>query len=338
MIIDAHSHMMSTQVLKQMANIGGEWAKERVEWGAALAQRKPHFTNVDLRLEQLDRNGIALQVVTPQRCYDCNLIPVDESAQLAYARILNNGMAKLMEESKGRLIAAGTIPMGGIEQGGREEMERAVRTLDLKAISIPSNVNGKPIDLPEFEPFWAQAADMDIPVYIHPIDPVNTVSRPYEADYDLIHNFGWPFETTLNLARLVFSGIMERYPTLKVVSHHLGGGLIPFYWGRILETYEPENQRQNYGGQAPVLPRPLFDYFSRFYYDTAVGGNAAAIRCAYDVFGADRLIFATDAPWGPGTGEFRLAEYPKVIDSLGLPEDDRKKILADNTRRMLNLD
>jgi len=114
--------------------------------------------------------------------------------------------------------------------------------------------------------------------------------------------------------------------------------MIPFYWGRTLETYEPENQRRNYGGQVEVLPRPLFDYFSRFYYDTAVGGSAPAIRCAYEVFGADQLIFATDAPWGPGSGEFRLAEYPKVIESLGLPEEDKKKILADNARRMLNLD
>jgi aminocarboxymuconate-semialdehyde decarboxylase len=217
-------------------------------------------------------------------------------------------------------------------------MERAIKTLGLKAIGIVSSMNGNPIDLPEFEPFWAQAAELDIPVYIHPKNPSSTTGRSYEAEYDLIHNFGWPFETVLMLSRLVFSGIMERYPALKVVSHHLGGGMIPFYWGRTLETYEPENQRRNYGGQTQVLPKPLFDYFSRFYYDTAVGGSAPAIRCAYEVFGADQLIFATDAPWGPGTGEFRLAEYPKVIESLGLPEEDKRKIFADNARKMLNLD
>jgi len=86
------------------------------------------------------------------------------------------------------------------------------------------------------------------------------------------------------------------------------------------------------------LPKPLFDYFSRCYYDAAVGGSAPAIRCAYEVFGADQLVFATDAPWGPESGEFRLAEYPKTIESLGLPEQDKKKILTENTHRMFDSD
>ena len=338
MIIDAHSHMMNRQYFDRLADKGGKWSKERAKWGLALSQRKPQFTNVAERLGQLNRNSIDFQVVTPQHTFDCNNMPSDTTTQLAYARVLNDGMAALMEESKGRLIAAGTIPMAGMEQGGRQEMERAVKTLGLKAIGIISNIQGKPVDLPEFEPFWAQAAELDVPVYIHPHDPASTTGRSYEADYDLIHNFGWPFETVLMLSRLVFSGVMERYPTLKVVSHHLGGGLVPFYWGRILETYEPENQKQNYGGQTPELPKPLFEYFSRFYYDTAVGGSAPAIKCTYDVFGADRMVFASDAPWGPGSGEFRLAEYPKSIESLDISDEDKRKIFAENARKMLNLD
>jgi len=288
-------------------------------------------------VEQLDRNGIALQVVTPIP-FDSNLLPGDVAAQLAYRRVLNDSMANLMEDSKGRLITAGTIPMAGFEQDSRQEMERAIKTLGLKAISTVSNINGKPLDSREFEPFWASALEMDIPVYIHPNDTVDTTGRSYEAEYDLVHNFGWPFETVLMLSRLVFPGVMERYPTLKVVGHHLGGGMIPFYLGRTLETYEPEDQKEIYGGQVKPLTKPLFDYFSRFYYDTGVGGSAPAIRCAYEMFGADHIIFATDSPWEPGSGEFRLAEYPKVIESLDLPKEDKKRIFADNARRMLNLD
>ncbi len=337
MIIDAYAHMLNSQLFDWLADKGGKWAREKVDWGLAVCKRKPHFTDIALRVEQLDRNGIDLQVVTPPHTFDSNLLPGGITAQLAYARVLNDSMAKLTEDSKGRLIAAGTVPMAGFDQGSRQEMERAIKALGLKAIAVASNINGVPLDSPKFEPFWAQAAEMDVPIYIHPNDPAETTGRSYEAEYDLIHNFGWPYETVLMLSRLVFSGIMERYPTLKVVSHHLGGGMIPFYWGRILETYEPENQRDNYGGQVEVLPRPLFDYFSRFYYDTAVGGSAPAIRCAYEVFGADHIIFATDGPWGAGTGEFRLAEYPKVIESLGLSKEDTGKIFAGNTQRLLNL-
>ncbi|MDP2932181.1 MAG: amidohydrolase family protein [Chloroflexota bacterium] len=338
MIIDAHAHMMNGKFFEQMASKGGKWGTDRAKDDRAVAGRKPHFASVPERLEQLDRNNITRQVVTPHSSDDCNLLPGDIAAQLAYARVINDGMAALMEESKGRLIAAGAIPMGGFEKGSRQEMERAIKTLGLKAIGIVSNIRGKPVDAPEYESFWACCAEMSVPVYIHPIDPVASRDRPYEAQYDLIHNFGWPFETTLMLARLVFSGIMERYPTLKVVSHHLGGGMIPFYMGRTLETYEPENQRQNYGGQTQPLPKPLFEYFSRFYYDTAVGGSAPAVKCAYEVFGAGQLVFASDAPWGPGSGEFRLREYPKVIQSLDIPAADKEKILAGNARRMLNLD
>jgi aminocarboxymuconate-semialdehyde decarboxylase len=189
------------------------------------------------------------------------------------------------------------------------------------------------LDSPEFIPFWAQAKEMDIPVYIHPTDPAGFSDRPYEKEYDLAHNFGWPFETILMMSRLVFSGILDRFPTLKIITHHLGGGL-PFFFGRVNETYAPQKQEVTIG---KTMQKPLDEYFSLFYYDTAVGGSAAAIRCAYDVFGADKLLFATDAPFGPGTGEARLAEYPKVIESLGLPEADKNKIFADNVRKLFKL-
>ena len=334
MIIDAHTHGYHGKYIDQLATAGGNWAKQNLTGLLAQTRNKPHFFDVALRLELLDRNTIDLQVVTPGHSLDSNLLPGNVAAQLAMARAINDNMARLMEDSKGRLLASGSIPLASFEQGGRQEMERAIGTLGLKAISIPTNLRGKPPDLPEFEPFWAQAAEMNVPVYIHPNDPVGRTDRSYEAEYDMIHNFGWPFETVLILSRLVFSGIMERYPSLKVVSHHLVGGMIHFFWGRINETYEPANQQRTIGR---VLPKPLFDYFSRFYYDTAVGGSAPAIRCAYEVFGADQLIFATDFPWGPGSGESRLVNYPELIKSLGFSDADNKKIFEDNARRVLNL-
>ena len=301
MIIDAHAHMAHGQYLDPLITAGADWAKKKITWLLEQTRTtgKPYF-DVAIRVEQLDRNGIGLQVVTPSHLLDSNLLPGDVTAQLDFAQALNENMAKLMEDSKGRLLGIGSIPLAEFEQGGRQKMERAIKTMGLKGVSVPSNINGKPLDMPEFEPFWASAADMGIPIFIHPNDPVGRTDRSYEAEYDLMHNFGWPFETALALSRLVFSGIMERYPTLKVVSHHLGGGMIPFYWNRILETYESENQKQIYGGQAPVLTKPLLDYFSRFYYDTAVGGSAPAIRCTCEVFGVEPIAFRYGCPMGTG--------------------------------------
>jgi aminocarboxymuconate-semialdehyde decarboxylase len=213
-------------------------------------------------------------------------------------------------------------------------MERVVKRLGLKAVAIPSNIRGKAVD--EFEPFWAMAEELDVPVYIHPMDPVSTQGRPYEGQYDLIHNLGWPFETTLMLNRLVFSGIMERYPKLKVVSHHMGG-MVPFFLGRTEETYERGNQKDFYGGAVLNLEKPVGEYFRMFYYDTAIGGSGPAVRCAYESLGPNCIVFATDSPWGPGTGEFRLRDYPKMIKALHLPEKDEGKIFYENAQRMLGL-
>jgi len=334
MIIDAHTHGFHGGYLDQLADIGGDWARKEITSTREMAKVRPQYLDVAFRVEQLNRYGIDLQVVTPGHTLDVNLFPGDATAKLAYARALNDNMARLMEDSKGKLITIGTIPLTTFEQGGSQEMQRAIKTLGLKGVSIVSNIDGNPIDLPEFEPFWAEAAEMDIAIYIHPRDPVGRTDRRYEADYDLVHNFGWPFETVLMLSRLVFSGVMERYPTLKIVSHHLGGGMIPFFWGRINETYEPSGQQRTIGR---VMPKPLFDYFSLFYYDTAVGGSAGAIRLTCELFGADRLVFATDAPFGPEKGEGRLASYPNVIRSIGLSEAENEKIFSGNARKVLNL-
>ncbi|MDP2643327.1 MAG: amidohydrolase family protein [Desulfobacterales bacterium] len=335
MIIDSYSHGYYGKYLDQLVEAGGDFLKQTLDRIRHILQKKPSLVDISLRMKLLDKYGIDRQLLTTIHTMDCNLFPGDQAGQLVIAKAVNEHMARITEDSKGRLLAAGNVPLADFEKGGRQEMDRAIQTLGLKAVMINSNFNGKPIDLPEFEPFWAHAAQMNVPVYIHPNHPAGTTDRSYEDQYGLIHNFGWPYETVLALARLVFSGIMERYPTLKVVSHHLGGGMIPFFMGRTNESYSPEEQQKCFGR---VLPRPLEEYFSRFYYDTAVGGSAPAVRCAYEVFGADRIIFATDFPLGPGTGEDRLAQYPEVIRSLGLSEAETRAIFSGNARRVIHLD
>ena len=333
MIIDAHAHMYHETYLQWLETEGGIQGRARARRLQEGIKRRPHTTNVSLRLEQLDRNGIDFQVVTPPAG---GAISGFDDNPLATAMVINDGMARLMEESKGRLIAGAAVPLTAFEQGGIKEMDRAIKRLGLKAVTVPSHLEGRPPDV--LESFWSQAARMDVPVYIHPVSPEKHIDRPYEGEYDLSRNFGWPFETMLSLSRLVFSGIMERYPTLKVVGHHLGGG-IPFFWGRTNESYDLTNPAHSSVNEVigRGLSKPLFDYFSLFYYDTAIGGSAAATRCACEVFGTDRLIFATDAPNGPGSGEVRLATYPGIIRSLDLSEQDTDKILAGNARRMLGL-
>ena len=241
-------------------------------------------------------------------------------------------MSRIRDDSEGKMLPAASIPIADFEKIGLKEMDRAIDTLGLIGVNLPSNLNGKPLDLPEFEAFWAYAAQTGVPVFIHPHDPSGHNDRAYEAEYSLNISLGWPFEIMLTLCRIVFSGLLDRYPDLKIVTH-MGGGL-PFYWGRLNETYHPAQQARTIGR---VLPKPLIDYFSKFYYDIAIGGNAAAIKCAYEIFGGSRIVFATDAPWGPETGEFRLKAYQNAIESLNLSSDENRKILCDNAARLINL-
>jgi len=328
MIIDAHAHAVHGKYLDLVYDAGGDWIKDKT---AFLHRIKPQIFDIPLRLQWLERNDIDFQVVTAHHTLDCNLFPGHAVAKLKLARAINDNLSRISEDSKGKMIPVASIPMVDFQKYGIKEMDRAITTLGFKGVNLPSNLNGKPLDLPEFEAFWAYASQMNAPVFIHPHDPAGQSDRSYEAEYSLTISLGWPFEIMLTLCRIVFSGLLDRYPNLKIVTH-MGGG-IPFYWGRLNETYHPEQQSRTIGR---VLPRPLIDYFSRFYYDTAIGGNASAIKCAYEIFGSSQIIFATDAPWGPDTGEFRLKKYQKAIESLKLSSEDNQRIFCDNAKSLLN--
>lgn len=330
MVIDAYTHMVPPSTLEPLAEHGGDWGRETAETFRGIADDRPHFVDLEARLELLGRSDIDRQVIAPDGRADCNLF-AEDGDKLAYARAVNDGMAEVADASDGRLVGVGNVPMDAADGEGRDEMERAVEDLGLAGFAIPTNARGRPVDDPDFEAFWATVEELDVPVWMHPADPPSTEGRPYEVVYDLMHNFGWPFETTLMLTRLVFSGHLDRYPELKVVSHHLGG-MVPFFLGRSMETYSAPRDR------TPELPRPIEEYYRQFYYDTAVGGSTAAIRCAYEELGASQLVLATDAPFGPDGGEFRLFEYPGVVDDLDLPAEDEEAILGGNIAEAIGLD
>jgi aminocarboxymuconate-semialdehyde decarboxylase len=332
MIIDAFTHILPALYLNKLVSLDSS-IKKRYASIERMARERPLFIDVARRIGLLEKYGIDIQLVTP--IPDCNNIPVSSKETLLdLCRACNDEMAKIMDEGRGRLFGAASVPLELLEDGGLREMERAIEVLGLKAFALQSHVKGQPLDSMHFRPFWDRVAALGVPVYVHPTNPAGWGDRPYEKEYDMTHVFGWPFETTLTLSRLVFSGIMEQYPNLKIVSHHLGGGIIPFLFGRIEESYPPENQERLLGR---VLSKPLKELFGRFYYDTAVGGSTAAIKCAHEVFGAENILFATDTPFGPGGGTLRLETYPSLITSMNLPEGDEKKILGENAKKLFGL-
>ena len=330
MIVDAYTHMIHPDVPEAVVEDGGAWGERAMETFERFAGNRPQLIDLDTRLDQLADTAIDRQVITPPHWFDPNTAP-DDVDRTALTRTINDGMARLADASNGQLIALGVAPMDAIGDGGREELDRALDDLGLRGFLVPSNARGRPLDDPAFEDFWAAVEARDVPVYLHPADPPSDEGRPYETDYDLQHNFGWPFETTLMLTRLIFSGVLDRYPDLDIVSHHLGG-MVPFFMGRTTETYQTPREA------TPELDRPIADYYRRFYYDTAIGGSEAAIRCGLAEVGADRMLLATDAPFGPPPGVVRLYEYPDLIEGMDLDADDEAAILGGNAASLFDLD
>lgn len=336
MIIDAYTHITPIRYLKQLGMRIGEPARAAIERLEHAGEKYRHFWDVGERVRVLKEYGIDHQVVAVHHFIDPNNWAEGELL-LELCRVLNDEMAEICKRSGEALIGIGAAPLNALDIGGREEMRRAVRELGLRGFMVETNVRGVPID--KFEAFWEEANELSCAVYVHPNDPHEKSCRSYEDEYDMMHVFGWPFETTLILTRLVFSGTLLRNPNVKVVAHH-AGGMIPFFAGRINESYSRLSFQLRPEQTLGVLSSgEAIDHFKtgQILYDTAVGGNPHAIMCAISVFGHDKMVFATDFPWGPNGGLSRLERYPKIVESLGLDADQLEDVFFRNASRLLRI-
>jgi uncharacterized protein len=168
-------------------------------------------------------------------------------------------------------------------------------------------------------------------VWIHPTRSPIWSDYPVEAQskYGIWWSLGWPYETSVAMARLVYSGCFDRYPDLKIITHH-AGAMVPHFAGRLASPIEDPDRE----GIMASLKRDPMDYFRQFYADTAMFGAAHAVRCAVDFFGADHVLFGTDMPLG---GPNVVADTIADINSLGLTDDDTSAIFAGNALRLLGL-
>lgn len=334
-IIDAHSHMTTKAYLKRL----GEFSDPEII-GALAGQQKlcnayPQFYDVEARLRDLDNYQIKSQVITQNPRIDPNNFRLIDEELIELSRDSNDCVAECQNDSIGRLYGLGTAPLSLSDSSAQlEEMRRAMHDLGLRGFLVLSNIRGVPID--KFRDFWKNADSLSAPVYVHPANPPRGQTRSYEDEFDLVVTFAWPFETALILSRLIFTGVAKDHPNVKIVSHHLGGN-VTFLEGRINEVYsEPSRPIQKERITSEATLRPLIDYYKRFYYDTAIG-STAAVRCGYDIFGAERMIFATDYPYGMDGGKFRLATYPEMVSKAGMSKNELEQIFEGNVTRLLRL-
>jgi aminocarboxymuconate-semialdehyde decarboxylase len=199
--------------------------------------------------------------------------------------------------------------------------------LDMAGIQVFANVEGRNLDEPEFRPYFEKANETGIPIWIHP-----QIREEWSVEFVLDKIFGWIFDTSLAMSRLVFSGMMEKYPDLKIITHHMGA-MIPHFSERIKGFYNAGIfPRANF---APLSKDPLV-YFKKFYGDTVLNGSSHAFECGYRFFGPDQIVFATDYPFGPEKGETWVADTLKQVqDADFLGEAEKDMIMGGNFERLI---
>lgn len=301
-------------------------------------QRLRPLLDVDARLRLLDEFGDIQQVLSLAQPPIELLAPPDRSPELA--RIANDSMAEVCRRHPDRFPAfIASLPMNNVE-ASLAEIDRNVRELGARGIQIFTNVAGRPLSDPEFRPVFERMAAHDLPVWIHPMRSAqfSDYASEKESQAEIWFMFGWPYETTACMTRLIYSGIFDALPGLKIISHHMGG-MIPYFQGKIRLTYSQiffgETERNPLAEKAG-LKKPPLDYFRMLYADTALG-EIAPTRCGHAFFGTERCLFATDAPFDAEQGRFLMRGTIEAVSALDIPKAEKDAIFAGNARRLLRL-
>ena len=251
------------------------------------------------------------------------------------ARIGNDSMAELCARHPERFPAfVATVSLLDPEAAVREA-ERAIHQLGARGVQIFTNIAGKPLDLPEFAPLFAAMAAHDLPIWLHPARSAAHADYASESQsrFEMWWCFGWPYETSVAMARLVFSGLFDRHPGLKIITHH-GGGMIPQFDGRVgpgMAILGSRTADEDLSGVLPALKRPHLDYFRDFFADTAMFGSGTGLPASFAFFGPSQMVFATDAPFGP------VAPQLAALEALELSPADRHALMRGNAERLLKL-
>ena len=274
---------------------------------------------LDERLRDMDDMGLDMQLVMPPppQCY--YTVPVEIGVKAT--RVLNDGIAEYVARKPDRFVALGTVPM----QDGKEaaaELERSMKTLGFKGAQVLTNVGGKELSDPAFAPFWAKAEELGALIVIHP----NGFTEGQRfAKYYFNNVIGNPLDTTMALHYLIFDGVLERHPKLKILAVH-GGGYLAGYSGRIDHAWGARSDVAN------NLPKPPTSYLKQVYFDTVVF-TEHQLEYLIKVFGADHIIMGTDYP-------FDMADYDPVGHVTGTESLDAKTVAAicgGNAKRLLGL-
>ncbi|MGH3585539.1 MAG: amidohydrolase family protein [Pseudonocardia sp.] len=328
MKVDAYSHILPARYFERMSEI----ATDR----AALKRwfELPALHDVDARLRMMDEFGDDYQQILTLSSPPIELLAGPEDSG-ALARLANETMRELCDTYPDRFPAfVASLPMNNPD-AALAETAFAIDELGARGVQVFTNVSGRPLDDPDFLPIFDELARRDLPIWMHPARSATFPDYRTEdsSKYEIWWALGWPYETSAAMARMVFSGLFDRHPNLKIITHHMGA-MIPYLEGRIglgwSDQLGSRTADADYGRLRRQLAHRPLDYFRRFYADTSLSGSAIGTRCGLDFFGVDHVLFGTDCPFDPEGGPMFIRETIKVLDALDITDEERDRIYHGN--------
>ena len=338
MIIDFQAHIFPRSYLDEMKRLDGAVILEAPDpysgmsyfYDKKLKCRINTVTfqgqNIERRLEHMDRLGVDIHVLTiPAPGAD----RFEGEDAVKIARVANDAIAEIARKHPKRFVGFFTLPTSNVK-ASLDELERSVNELGLKGFGCFANLNGQALDREELFPMDERLAKYKLPVYVHPTAPLATEATGIDIMPTLI--FGWAFDSTVAMTRLVYGRVLEQFPEINFVVADVGG-VLAFFAQRAINIYSgrTEEIRQRYG----LKENPL-DSFRRFYVDTA-DHPASTLRCVKDFFSTERMVLGTNYPYGPEEGCLLVKNSLKAIDGLELNTTEREKILGGNAARILGI-
>jgi aminocarboxymuconate-semialdehyde decarboxylase len=325
MIVDFHNHYYPEAYLAELEKGRSTVTVARDGEGRTLIQYPGDYNvvvrghrNLEERIQVMDRAGIDVQafsLTTPG-------VHVEEPARgVELAQVVNDAFAEGAARYPGRFAPLAALPLQ-VPEAAVREAERALDSLGHRGVLLFSHVNDMHLDDPAYEPLFALLEEREAPIFIHPTSP-----RALEGieEYRLTAVLGFLFDTTVAVARLIYAGVLERYPRLKLVLGHLGGTL-PYLVERMDRGFEAYSECREH------ISRPPSEYLKGMYLDT-VNFQPDALRMALAFMGPDRLVLGTDFPHEVGN----VARAVEAVRGLELGAEDQAKVLGGNAAGLLGL-
>jgi aminocarboxymuconate-semialdehyde decarboxylase len=328
--VDIHCHYLNTAAAQKVAHLNPSQYEPHVTFANALTRdvnmkqirdRMPRLADIATRLKDMDRMGIDIQAVSPAP--NQTYYWTDPELGIEVARMVNDRLAEIVAAHPDRFVAMGTVPLQNVDLAVIE-LERCVKSLGFRGVEINPSVNG--MDLTDahlgLERFFAKAQALDIVVFLHPI---GFTQGDRLVDHYFNNVIGNPLETTVAASHLIFDGVMDRYPKLKVVLPH-AGGYLAHYWARMDHAHRARPDCHT------VIKKAPSSYLKKMYFDT-ITFDPQMLRHMIDQYGHDHVLLGTDYPYD------MMEEDPVgLIASVpGLKRAAKDMIEGGNAARLLKI-